>query len=89
LEIARTGDGAKINIECNGDTYHSTKAARNRDRRRNTYLTTSLPNQDFQGWLVQRFGTDERDAFAVNYYAEIDSIGIAFPSKVPIDLSAS
>ena len=45
-------DGAKINIECNGDTYHSTKAARNRDRRRNTYLTTS-------GWLVQRFGTDE------------------------------
>ena len=45
-------DGAKINIECNGDTYHSTKAARNRDRRRNTYLTT-------RGWLVQRFGTDE------------------------------
>jgi very-short-patch-repair endonuclease len=45
-------DGAKINIECNGDTYHSTKAARDRDRRRNTYLTTS-------GWLVQRFGTDE------------------------------
>ena len=45
-------DGAKINIECNGDTYHSTKAARNRDRRRNTYLTTG-------GWLVQRFGTDE------------------------------
>jgi hypothetical protein len=31
----------------------------------------------------------KRDAFAVNYYAEIDSIGIAFPSKVPIDLSAS
>ena len=45
-------DGAKINIECNGDTYHSTKAARDRDRRRNTYLTT-------RGWLVQRFGTDE------------------------------
>ena len=45
-------DGAKINIECNGDTYHSTKAARNCDRRRNTYLTTC-------GWLVQRFGTDE------------------------------
>ena len=45
-------DRAKINIECNGDTYHSTKAARDRDRRRNTYLTTS-------GWLVQRFGTDE------------------------------
>ncbi len=45
-------DGAKINIECNGDTYHSTKDARNRDRRRNTYLTT-------RGWLVQRFGTDE------------------------------
>ena len=46
------GDGAKIDIECNGDTYHSTKAARDRDRRRNTYLTTN-------GWLVQRFGTDE------------------------------
>ena len=45
-------DGAKIDIECNGDTYHSTKAARDRDRRRNTYLTTN-------GWLVQRFGTDE------------------------------
>ena len=45
-------DGAKINIECNGDTYHSTKAARDHDRRRNTYLTTG-------GWLVQRFGTDE------------------------------
>lgn len=45
-------DGAKIDIECNGDTYHSTKAARDRDRRRNTYLTT-------RGWLVQRFGTDE------------------------------
>ena len=45
-------DGAKIDIECNGDLYHSTKAARNRDRRRNTYLTT-------RGWLVQRFGTDE------------------------------
>ena len=45
-------DGAKIDIECNGDTYHSTKAARDRDRRRNTYLTT-------HGWLVQRFGTDE------------------------------
>ena len=45
-------DGAKINIECNGDAYHSTKAARDRDRRRNTYLTT-------HGWLVQRFGTDE------------------------------
>ncbi len=45
-------DGAKINIECNGDTYHSTRDERNRDRRRNTYLTT-------QGWLVQRFGTDE------------------------------
>lgn len=45
-------DGAKIDIECNGDTYHSTKAARDRDRRRNTYLTTG-------GWLVQRFGTDE------------------------------
>ena len=45
-------DGAKIDIECNGDTYHSTKAARDRDRRRNTDLTT-------RGWLVQRFGTDE------------------------------
>ena len=45
-------DGAKIDIECNGDSYHSTKAARDRDRRRNTYLTT-------HGWLVQRFGTDE------------------------------
>ncbi len=45
-------DGARIAIECNGDTYHSTRAARDRDRRRNTYLTT-------QGWLVQRFGTDE------------------------------
>ena len=45
-------DGAKIDIECNGDTYHSTKAARDRNRRRNTYLTTG-------GWLVQRFGTDE------------------------------
>ena len=45
-------DGAKIDIECNGDTYHSTKAARDRDRRRNTYLTT-------RGWLVQRFDTDE------------------------------
>ena len=45
-------DGAKIDIECNGDAYHSTKATRNRDRRRNTYLTTC-------GWLVQRFGTDE------------------------------
>ena len=45
-------DGAKINIECNGDTYHSTKAARDRDRRRNTYLTAN-------DWLVLRFGTDE------------------------------
>ena len=45
-------DGAKINVECNGDTYHLTKAARDRDRRRNTDLTT-------RGWLVQRFGTDE------------------------------
>ena len=45
-------DGAKIDIECNGDTYHSTKAARDRDRRRNTHLTTN-------GWLVQRFGTYE------------------------------
>ena len=45
-------DGAKIDIECNGDAYHSTKAARDRDRRRNTYLTTC-------GWLVQRFGADE------------------------------
>lgn len=45
-------DGAKIDIECNGDTYHSTRAARDRDRRRNTYLTT-------HGWLVQRFGTNE------------------------------
>ena len=45
-------NGAKIDIECNGDAYHSTKAARDRDRRRNTYLTTN-------GWLVQRFGTDE------------------------------
>ena len=50
--FAECKDGAKIDIECNGDTYHSTKAARNRDRRRNTYLTTN-------GWLVQRFGTDE------------------------------
>jgi very-short-patch-repair endonuclease len=59
------GDGAKINIECNGDTYHSTKAARNRDRRRNTYLTTSDRDRrrntylTTRGWLVQRFGTDE------------------------------
>ncbi len=45
-------DGTRINIECNGDTYHSTRVERDRDRRRNTYLTT-------QGWLVQRFGTDE------------------------------
>lgn len=45
-------DGTRINIECNGDAYHSTRDERNRDRRRNTYLTT-------QGWLVQRFGTDE------------------------------
>lgn len=45
-------DGTRINIECNGDTYHSTKAARDRDRRRNTYLTTN-------DWLVLRFGTDE------------------------------
>ena len=45
-------DGAKIDIECNGDTYHSTKAARDRDRRRNTYLTAN-------DWLVLRFGTDE------------------------------
>ena len=45
-------DGTMVNIECNGDTYHSTRAARDRDRRRNTYLTT-------RGWLVQRFGTDE------------------------------
>lgn len=45
-------DGAKIDIECNGDTYHSTKAARDRDRRRNTYLTAN-------GWSVLRFGTDE------------------------------
>ena len=45
-------DGSKINVECNGDAYHSTKAARDRDRKRNTYLTT-------HGWLVQRFGTDD------------------------------
>ena len=45
-------DGAKIDIECNGDTYHSTKAARDRDRRRNTHLTAN-------GWLVLRFGTDK------------------------------
>ena len=45
-------DGAKIDIECNGDAYHSTKAARDRDRRRNTYLTAN-------DWLVLRFGTDE------------------------------
>ncbi len=45
-------DGTRINIECNGDTYHSTKAARDRDRRRNTYLTTN-------DWLVLRFGTAE------------------------------
>lgn len=45
-------DGTKIDIECNGDTYHSTKAARDRDRRRNTYLTAN-------DWSVLRFGTDE------------------------------
>jgi very-short-patch-repair endonuclease len=45
-------DGTMVNIECNGDAYHSTRDERNRDRRRNTYLTT-------RGWLVQRFGTDE------------------------------
>lgn len=53
LDFAVTcSDGTMVNIECNGDTYHSTKAARDRDRRRNTYLTTG-------GWLVLRFGTDE------------------------------
>ncbi|MBI1927486.1 DUF559 domain-containing protein [Candidatus Poribacteria bacterium] len=41
-----------INIECDGDTYHSTKAERDHDRKRNTYLTT-------KGWSVQRFGTEE------------------------------
>ena len=45
-------DGTKIDIECNGDTYHSTKAARDRDRRRNTYLTAN-------DWSVLRFGTDK------------------------------
>ena len=45
-------DGAKIDIECNGDTYHSTKVARDRDTRRNTHLTAN-------GWLVLRFGTDK------------------------------
>lgn len=45
-------DGAMVNVECNGDTYHSNKAARDRDRRRNTHLTTN-------GWLVLRFGTDK------------------------------
>lgn len=41
-----------INIECDGEEYHSAKAARKRDRKRNTYLTT-------KGWSVQRFGTEE------------------------------
>lgn len=45
-------DGAKIDIECNGDTYHSTKAARDRDTRRNTHLTAN-------DWLVLRFGTNK------------------------------
>lgn len=45
-------DGTKIDIECNGDAYHSTKAARDGDRRRNTYLTAN-------DWLVLRFGTGE------------------------------
>ena len=45
-------DGTMIDIECNGDTYHSTRAARDRDRKRNTYLTA-------RGWSVLRFGTDD------------------------------
>jgi very-short-patch-repair endonuclease len=45
------GDGAKIAIECDGDTYHSSGAARDQNRRRNTDLIT-------HGWLVLRFGTD-------------------------------
>jgi very-short-patch-repair endonuclease len=45
-------DGTKINVECNGDAYHSTKAARDRDRRRGAYLET-------KGWRVLRFGTDD------------------------------
>ncbi|MCZ6679412.1 MAG: DUF559 domain-containing protein, partial [Candidatus Poribacteria bacterium] len=45
-------DGYWVDIECNGDAYHSTKTARTRDRKRNTYLTTN-------SWLVQRFGGEE------------------------------
>ena len=45
-------DGTMVNIECNGDTYHATKEARDRDRRRNNYLTA-------RGWSVLRFGTDD------------------------------
>ena len=53
ISLLSATDGAKIDIECNGAMLTiTTKAARDRDRRRNTYLTTN-------GWLVQRFGTDE------------------------------
>jgi len=42
----------KINVECDGDTYHTSKEAIKKDRRRNNTLTSS-------GWTVLRYSGAE------------------------------
>ncbi|MCK4233688.1 DUF559 domain-containing protein, partial [candidate division WOR-3 bacterium] len=48
LDFGVSCKDGKIDIECDGETYHSSKDAQTRDRKRNNELTSN-------GWLVLRF----------------------------------
>lgn len=52
LDFAIFCKSGKLDIECDGDVYHSSKKAHNRDRKRNNELTAA-------GWAVLRFSGSE------------------------------
>ena len=52
LDFAVFCKSGKLDIECDGDKYHSSKKARERDRKRNNELTAA-------GWSILRFSGSE------------------------------
>ena len=52
LDFAIFCKNGKINVECNGDFWHSQKSQIYKDNQRDNYLTS-------KGWSVLRFGSRE------------------------------
>ncbi len=52
LDFAIFSMNGKINVECDGDTYHTSKADVKRDKKRSNILQTD-------GWAVLRYTTDQ------------------------------